>query len=134
MNAFSIGIERDERGSYGASPLQGLADTLTAYFGKRVGFVGDPWSQLAEGFLVKMHASKPDCHFTLTPADFGVDISSYGDAAEYMQAGRIDLMESSVRSALDSVGVRWRILPKKWGVHLHWGLFVPLNAWERFEA
>lgn len=133
MNDFKVAIEYTA-GSYGSSPLEGLADTLTQYFGKRIGYVADPWSQLAEGFLLKMHASKPDCHFTLTPADFGVDISKYGNAAEYMKAGRIDLMEASIRSQLDSLGVQWRQLPKKHGVALHWGLFVPLNAWPNIMA
>jgi hypothetical protein len=133
MPAFDVTIE-EKGGRYGASPLEGAADVLSQYFGKRIGYVADPWSQLAEGFLVKMHATKPNCHFALTAADYGVDISKYGDAADYMKAGRIDLLEASVRSATESIATQWRELPKKWGVHLHWGLFVPLNAWERFDA
>lgn len=94
--------------------------------------VRDPWSRLADGLLVRVHVSRWDGEVRLSADDLGLDATTYRDVLSRIRWGGLTLLPENGKR-FSSLETRFRRLPERWGVAVHWGRFVPVSAWESFR-
>jgi len=127
--------DTDTAGGAAPSPYDAAAAALRAYLDAHtpLGVVADPWTRVLDGFLVSVHEARWPGLVRLEPGDLGLDRAAYAALARRLRWGALDLLPDGIGKELEALVSRARRLPQKWGVAVHWGLFVPLRAMEEFR-
>lgn len=116
-------------------PLTRMTEALRQYFDThRVVPVHDPWTRILDGFVVRVHITMWPGKVRLHADDFGLDAEAYAELNGKVRWGTLDLRPDDIGPVFDSLATRARALPHTWGVRVHWGLFVPHTAIDRFRA
>jgi hypothetical protein len=116
-------------------PITRMTEALRQYFDThRVVPVHDPWTRILDGFLVRVHITMWPGKVRLHADDFGLDAEAYAELNGKVRWGTLDLRPDDIGPVFDSLATRARALPHTWGVRVHWGLFVPHTAIDRFRA
>lgn len=97
------------------------------------GIVRDPWDRALDGLLVRVHVARWQGDVHLTPQDLGLDASRYAELTRHVRWGALRLAPDPIGRKLESLETRFRRLPERWGVVVHWGRFVPARAWPDFQ-
>jgi len=117
------------------SPYDAAAAALRAYLDAHtpLGVVEDPWTRVLDGFLISVHEARWPGLVRLEPGDLGLDRAAYAALARRLRWGALDLLPDGIGKELEALVSRARRLPRRWGVAVHWGLFVPLRAMDAFR-
>lgn len=116
-------------------PIEGVTRALRDYFNDHsIIPVSDPWSRICDGFLVRIHVYRWPGVVRLSPEDLGLTPTDYEKINKSMHWGNFNLIANELHRNLESLGVRARRLPEKWGWTVHWGQFVPMQAIPKLEA
>lgn len=114
-----------------APTVADVAALLTDYFNKHsVVPVSDPWNRIADGFLIQVHVYRWRGAVSLDAESWGFDASDFEDLD--VDFGRLNLIQPTIRGAIDSIATQARQIPQRWGVDsIPWvkvigrGVYVP---------